>query len=326
MTRVSDGSGASEPVSESEIAALRDAPLTPYVSIVSDNSRWEGFSFRPGDIVISTPPKCGTTWTQMLVALLIFDGPDFPEPLGEMSPWLDMCNRPVEEVIAELDAQNHRRFVKTHTPLDGVPYHEEVTYLMVGRDPRDVAISFEHHMQNWDLERFLQIRAENVGFDGLGELTPPPEIPEDPSERFRLFMHGDSELGPPNLKVVMHHFAVGWDRRRLPNVDLLHYGDLKADLPREMMRLGEILDIRVERARVEELAAEASLEAMRDRAEESAERMAAIGWKDPKTFFRTGGSGEWRDRLTDDDLAAYKKRVAELVPPDLAAWAHHGSL
>src|SRR5262249_38699700 len=40
-------------------------------------ARWEGFEFRPGDIVISTPKKCGTTWTQMLCALLIFDGPVF---------------------------------------------------------------------------------------------------------------------------------------------------------------------------------------------------------------------------------------------------------
>ena len=51
-----------------------------YRSLLTDNARWERFTFRPSDIVISTPAKCGTTWTQMLCALLIFDGPDSPRP------------------------------------------------------------------------------------------------------------------------------------------------------------------------------------------------------------------------------------------------------
>src|ERR671913_125348 len=147
-------------------------PLVPrprYRSIVSDSGRWEGFVFRPGDIVISTPAKCGTTWTQMLCALLIFDGPAFPVPLDAVSPWLDMCNRPLAEVTTDLAAQTHRRVIKTHTPLDGLPWHAEVTYLVVGRDPRDVAISFEHHVANADWEHFLQQRAAAVGNADLAE-------------------------------------------------------------------------------------------------------------------------------------------------------------
>src|SRR5215211_3112151 len=91
-------------------------PLVPrprYRSIVSDNARWDGFVFRPGDVVISTPSKSGTTWTQMLCALLIFDGPRFPAPLERMSPWLDMCNRPIAEVTEVLAAQTHRRLIYT---------------------------------------------------------------------------------------------------------------------------------------------------------------------------------------------------------------------
>src|SRR3954447_12027368 len=105
-------------------------PPTRYRSIIADSGRWDGFAFRPGDIVISTPPKCGTTWTQMLCALLVFDGPVFPAPLDELSPWLDMTISPLAEVMATLDAQTHRRFIKTHTPLDGLPMHAEVTYLV----------------------------------------------------------------------------------------------------------------------------------------------------------------------------------------------------
>jgi hypothetical protein len=45
-----------------------------------------------------------------------------------------------------------------------------------------------------------------------------------------------------------------------------------------------------------------------------------------RAFFRSGGTGEWRARLSAADLAAYEARVGELVGPDLAAWAHGGRL
>src|SRR5215210_6056554 len=153
-------------------------PRTRYRSIIADNGRWDGFAFRPGDVVISTPPKCGTTWTQMLCALLIFDGAAFPAPLGEVSPWLDMCTRPLAEVTAAYAAQAHRRVIKTHTPLDGLPLHPDVTYLVVGRDPRDVAISLEHHAANMDFAHFLQLRAAAVGNADLAEL-PERRVPSE---------------------------------------------------------------------------------------------------------------------------------------------------
>src|SRR5215216_1642013 len=89
---------------ESGTMADSHAPRTRYRAIIADSSRWDGFAFRPGDVVISTPPKCGTTWMQMLCALLIFDGPAFPAPLDDVSPWLDMYNRPLTEVMAALAA------------------------------------------------------------------------------------------------------------------------------------------------------------------------------------------------------------------------------
>ena len=93
-----------------------------YRSLLADSARWDGFEFRAGDIVISTPAKCGTTWVQMLCALLIFDRPDFPAPLDELSPWVDMCNQSIASVRAKLAAQSHRRFIKTHLPVDALVF------------------------------------------------------------------------------------------------------------------------------------------------------------------------------------------------------------
>src|SRR4030095_14686803 len=112
-----------------------------YTSPDEDSARWDGFPFRPGDIVISTRSKSGTTWMQMICALLIFRTPDLPAPLSTLSPWLDWLVTPRDEVYARLEAQQHRRFIKTHTPLDGVPLDPRVTYIVVARHTLDMAVS-----------------------------------------------------------------------------------------------------------------------------------------------------------------------------------------
>ena len=299
-------------------------PRVRYHSLVADSARWNDFELRAGDIVVTTPPKSGTTWTQMLCALLIFDGPIFPQPLEKLSPWLDMLNRPLEEVKALYAAQTHRRFIKTHTPLDGLPLRPDVTYVVVGRDPRDVAISMEHHMRNMDFESFMERRAKAVGTADLAELPPRRAPSEDPAERFRTFVNETVLSGTANLSIVLHHLGVAWQRRGDPNVALLHYADLRADLPGELRRLAAAVGIGLSAARAAELASEASIERMRERAADVVPGASLGQWRSVEGFLRAGSSGEWRSRVSEADLDAYHRRVAELAPPDLAAWVHAG--
>ncbi|HEX4295621.1 MAG TPA: sulfotransferase domain-containing protein [Rhizomicrobium sp.] len=91
-----------------------------YSDMIYDSTRWNGFALREGDIVVATPPKCGTTWTQMICALLVHQAPDLPQPQTELSRWLERHGEPVETVHAHYRAQPFRRIVKTHTPLDGL--------------------------------------------------------------------------------------------------------------------------------------------------------------------------------------------------------------
>ncbi len=296
-----------------------------YRSLIQDNARWDGFELRPSDVVISTPPKSGTTWTQMLCALLIFDGPEFPAPLSKLSPWLDQSIRPLGEVHSVYAAQRHRRFIKTHTPLDGLPLHPEVMYVVVGRDPRDVMVSMEHHLDNMDLERVLALRGEAVGNDDLDTLPVRPAVSDDPTERFRTFVRTTHYTGVVNLTQVLHHLDTAWQRRDAQNVVMCHYADYTADLPAEIVRLAERLDIHMTSDRAHELAGEATFDRMRDRAVDVIPNVGAI-WKDDHAFLRVGGSGEWRARVDDDDLAEYDAAVASIAAPDLATWAHQGRL
>src|SRR6478735_4791359 len=100
-----------------------------YRNIISDNLRWNRFAFRPGDVVVCTPPKCGTTWVQMIVARLLWPE-GLPAPLFEVSPWLDARFEPVDTVISRLDTQTHRRSIKTHTAADGIPWRPEARYIV----------------------------------------------------------------------------------------------------------------------------------------------------------------------------------------------------
>src|SRR5579862_2749 len=129
--------------------------MVRYQTFFSDSARWDDFKSRPGDIVICTPSKCGTTWTQMICALLVFQDTTFPQTLAQISPWLDMLTRPKAEVFTDLECQRHRRFIKTHTPLDGLPRERDVTYICVGRDPRDAAISMINHRENMKHDAFM---------------------------------------------------------------------------------------------------------------------------------------------------------------------------
>jgi aryl sulfotransferase len=98
--------------------------------------------------VIATSYKAGTTWIQGIVGNLIFSG----EPLAhilELSPWVEMRANPLELVLTQLERQKHRRFMKTHLPLDGLRYDGRAKYIYVGRDARDVFMSFWNHYHSF---------------------------------------------------------------------------------------------------------------------------------------------------------------------------------
>jgi hypothetical protein len=300
-----------------------------YKSFIDDSARWERLTLRDDDIIITTPAKSGTTWMQMCCSLLIFQTPEPPEPLAVLSPWLDMLTWPIDEVVALLDAQKHRRFIKTHTPLDGLPWDANVTYLCVGRDPRDVVLSMENHMANMNFEAALAARANAVGLDDLDLSQLPSGPPEgDPVERFWAWVDspGGHEERSPGLPNVLEQLQTYWDRRDEPNVALFHYADLERDLDGQLRRLAGILGIDVPEERWAELVEAATFSSMKEHADQLAPDTVHGIWKENRQFFDQGRSGRWRALLDDEGVARYEARVETLVDPELAAWAHHGWL
>jgi len=306
-----------------------------YTSDDEDSARWQGFAFRPGDIVISTRSKSGTTWMQMICALLIFQTPDLPAPLGKLSPWLDWLITPRDRVFAGLEAQRHRRFIKTHTPLDGIPLDPRATYIVVGRHPLDMAVSLYYQGSNINRDRVRELTGQPAA---EGERPPPPVLHDwlvswvgadvEPAERL------DSLAG------VYWHMSDAWARRtspaapggggtggagRGPDVVLVHYDDLSADLDGQMRRLAGLLDIAVPDAAWPGLVRAATFGEMRAKAAAQAPDPGGV-LKDLAAFFRRGCSGAGREVLTPDELERYYQRAAGLAKPDLVDWLHGGSL
>lgn len=295
---------------------MGDQPVR-YRSDEEDSARWAGFPFRQGDLVISTRSKSGTTWMQMICALLIFQTPDLPAPLSTLSPWLDWLIIPREEIYARLSAQGHRRFVKTHTPLDGIPLDPMATYIVVGRHPLDMLVSLYHQGDNIDRARVRQL---------TGQPEPDRPRPARRSVHESLLRWIDRDASPQqemdSLPGVLWHLSDAWARRHEPNIVLVHYDDLSADLEGEMRRLAELLEITVPDELWADLVQAATFEQMRAAAVRLGPDPAGV-LKDRAAFFRRGTSGAGREVLTSDELARYHARVARLAAPDLLAWLHH---
>jgi hypothetical protein len=228
-------------------------------------------------------------------------------------------------VLGLLGTQSHRRFIKTHTPLDGLPQEDEVTYLCVGRDPRDVALSWDNHLANTDLAALARARRSAVG----GPQAPGgDDLPDRWARNARKrFWRWVDDPTPPsaadsNLASTLHHLGTFWAARDRPNVVLLHYADLKADLAGQMCRLAGRLSITVPPDRWPSLVEAATLGRMRAGADQLVPNASRRVFRDNRRFFATGTNGQWRSLLGEEDLVRYWARVAELVPSDVAGWVH----
>jgi len=313
-----------------------------YQSDDEDSARWEGFAFRPGDIVISTRSKSGTTWMQMVCALLIFQTPDLPAPLAELSPWLDWLITPRDQMLARLEAQAHRRFIKTHTPLDGLPLDPRATYIVVGRHPLDMAVSLYHQGSNINRDRVRELTGQS-GPDADRPRPPRPSL----HDWLVSWIEAEDEPGEhlDSLPGVMWHLSDAWRSARVPAarapiplapIPLLPLARTRLCCwcttttcpPTLTVRCAVSLPFSASRSGpTSGRAWYGPRRLMRCGARAAAQAPDAAGiLKDPTAFFRRGYSGAGRETLSLAELERYQARVAQLAPPDLLGWLHRDSI
>jgi hypothetical protein len=301
------------------------APIVRYRSIAADSERWDHVPLRAGDIIVSTPAKCGTTWMQRILSLLILGTTELYEPMDLMSPWVDMLTAPIDRVAAHVGAQTHRRFLKSHTPLDGLPVDPAVTYVCVGRDLRDVGLSWDSHMENMNMLNFIVARNDAVGLDDIADLLAegPPARTGSIEDRFWAWVDDESAVTEGfSLAATLHHLTTAWERRNEPNMILVRYEELEADLAGSMRSLAARLSVPVAEDQWPAFLAAASFDHMRARVADVTPESTKDLWLDPDAFFTRGSSGRWRGVLDAADVARYAARARSLAAPDLLAWVH----
>lgn len=295
-----------------------EAPKRLYQNYLVDTVRWQSVPLRAGDIIVTTPPKTGTTWTQAIIAHLILGEEPWPDELHHLSPWVEMRGTPIEELAPLIEAQPHRRFIKSHIARDGLPFSPDVSYVVVGRDPRDVLMSLYNFRANWG-EELIDLLSAAPGLVG----DPVPPFEEDIHVFFDEWLtRGSFEWEQDGFPMMstFHHLQSWWDERARPNVLLLHYGDMLRDLPAEIARLAAFLGVEISRARIDAIADATSFASMKKEAAKYTVAGGAFFRGGADSFIYKGTNGRWRDVLSEDELTRYDDVVARRVTPECARW------
>jgi len=279
-----------------------------------DSTAWNDLRFRDDDIVIATYGKSGTTWTQQIVGQLIFGG-DPELAVAELSPWLDLRVPPKEIKLPLVEAQTHRRFLKTHLPVDALRFSPRAKYIYVARDARDVVWSLYNHHAN----------ANQLWYDALNKtpgLVGPPIEP--PTRDIRQYWHEWLARDGHPFWPFWDNVRSWWRIRELPNVLLLHFAALKRDLPGEVRRIAAFLDIPVDPSREHAILEYCSFDWMKKNAAKAAPLGGAFWDAGADTFMNKGTNGRWRDTLSADEAARYEQRAEAELGADCARWLASG--
>jgi aryl sulfotransferase len=281
-----------------------------------DSTIWNDLKFRDDDIIISTYAKSGTTWMQQIVAQMMFGGnPDLE--VADMSPWLDLRVPPKDVKLPIVEAQAHRRFLKTHLPVDALVFSPKARYLYIGRDGRDVVWSLYNHHVNANAVWYSALN------DTPGRVGPPIEPPPaDVRVYWRNWMDRDGFPFWPFWENVRSW----WEIRELPNVLFVHFESLKRDMQAEMRRIAAFLEIAVDASRWNDIVEYCSFDWMKRNATKSVPLAGAFWDAGAEVFINQGVNGRWRDTLTPSDVAEYEARAVKELGSECAAWLATGSM
>jgi aryl sulfotransferase len=279
-----------------------------------DSTVWNEFKFRDDDIIVSTYGKSGTTWTQQIVGQLVFEGAE-NVPIHALSPWLDMRIPPADMKLSLLEAQTHRRIIKTHLPVDALVFSPKAKYIYIARDGRDVLWSLYNHHSAAN-EVWYQALNETPGRVGPKIERPDPDI----RRYFRTWLEQD---GFPFWS-FWDNSRSWWAIRNLPNVKFVHFTNLKADLRGEIESMAKFLGIAVRGSVMDRIVHHCSFDYMRANAAQTAPLGGSIFEGGGESFIYKGVNGCWRDVLSAEESTAYEAKALAELGPDCAGWLATG--
>ena len=281
-----------------------------------DSTYWNDFKFRDDDIFIATYAKAGTTWVQQIVAEFIFEGETEGLPIADMSLWHDFRLPPLE-ARDDVELQEHRRFIKTHLPVDALVFSPKSKYVYIARDGRDVVWSiYNHHYYMNDML-----------YDGLNSLPNFGPVIERPTtdDMQQYFLDWFNKEGHP-FWPFWENIRSWWAIRDLPNVYMIHYQNLIDDKEGEMRKMAAFLDIEIDEAKWPKMDLHTSFDYMKEHADLTTPLGGAIFDGGAKVFVNKGTNNRWRDTLSAQEIDAYEARALDELGTDCAKWLATGEM
>ena len=171
------------------------------------------YKAKDSDIFVCSFAKCGTTWVQNIVWLIIHDGESFEGCMADTIPMLvfDGC-----EGVEAIDDSVYPRIVKTHLPYSMTPQNPNTKYIYITRNPKDALVSFYYHLK---------------GFRGHYDC---PDVTLN--DVFPLYVAGKVDFNS-----YFDHVAEWYSKRDEAKVLFLFYEDLKRDLKSNVMKIAKFL-------------------------------------------------------------------------------------
>lgn len=273
----------------------------------------EGFRFRCDDVVVATFPKCGTTWCQQIVLLLLNDGrAELVRDPMKMSPWIEK-NVSVPGLLSLEDLNNlpidQRRCLKTHAPIHLVPWKGGLKkgfpaggkIIVVTRNCLDTAVSLYHHTR--DVATFC--------YTG------------DWNHFSQLFVDGEVESGN------FWEWHAGWwtaYKENTENILWITYEELQADLKSCVKRISNFLGIQATDELIDLTVSASSFSAMKKQFQEVDAEKQEKGLPVKKNHIRKGKSGGWRSAFTKEQLYMFGKQQSDLDDRHNIPWYYDSNV
>ncbi|XP_037941830.1 luciferin sulfotransferase-like [Teleopsis dalmanni] len=244
---------------------------------------------RDDDVWLITLPKCGTTWMQELV-WLVLNNFDFESAKQEH---LELRSRFLEfdevlydgegSIIKYSTEMKSPRLVKSHLPLPLLPsqlWTKRPKVIYVFRNPKDAIVSFYYHLRRYKETSFLNLTDYAQDFINEDMLT------------HQHFLH------------VTEFYAL----REEPWIYYTSYERMKSDLRSVIQDVCQFLNKNITETQMQQMLHHLSFEEMKNNSKTNhiweAQQLCRIFNKEIEdvSFIRKGKIGGYKDDLTDEDI------------------------
>jgi len=251
---------------------------------------------RENDVFVATYPKCGTTWMQSIVYLILRNGEPITSDikLSSIFPHLEEVGKEFVANVAAMTNDSNYRLIKTHLPFDLTPFSEKSKYIYVTRNPKDCCVSFFHHTRGFP---------KHYDF-ASGKFE----------EYFELFLDGNVDFGDyfQNLSSWLPH-------KSRNNILFMSYEDLKSNPRNGILQVAKFLgETHYTKmfANDERILKDVLLHSSVSSMQKDPQRWSSARSPDQTPFVRKGTVGDWKNYFTKDQSDRMNKKIRESFAED----------